>query len=958
MAGVEARPPAPKQRFRGATSAEVAKLLGVQRARQQLLPLVELYAGRKRAAEAMDFGDQMSRAAVVARDHAEVGTLERLRFKVVLLDEYQDTSHAQLTLLRSLFGGGHPVTAVGDPCQSIYGWRGASAGNLVRFPGHFPRRNGRHAQVTALTISWRNDEAILKLANAVSAPLRAPGQTVSVPELQPGPAGVGAGTVRCGLYLTVDDEAAWLAGRISEAWSADPEKPVTAAVLARKRSQFDQLATALRAAGLPVEVVGLGGLLDTPEVRDVVATLRVISDPTAGDALIRLLSGARWRLGPRDLAALGARSNVIARQRREGLAPAAQTAAQAAASTLPGLLGMGPADAAPAVVALPPDEVDERSIVEALDDLGPQNGFSPAGYARLCALRDELRSLRSRAAQPLPDLVAEVERTLGLDVEVATRRPQDQSLARGHLDAFSDVAAEFAETAETATLSAFLAYLRAAEDRERGLSPGQVEVQAGAVQILTVHAAKGLEWDVVAVPGLTSNVFPVEGGSSDTWAGSMGALPFDLRGDVDDLPVLDLGAASDQIEVEEARKRFVEACAERGLAEERRLAYVGFTRARHLLLCSGYWWDQASKPRGPSIFLDEVRTHCLDGGGSVDAWTDPPEPGENPLTAAARRADWPIDPLGSRRPALSAAAALVTGAARRAEITRLTEASRGADAERSAPSADDGRPAAEREAGAAWAVEAELLLAERARSRRRDQLDVELPSHLSVSQLVSLRRDPAELARAIRRPLPFAPAPLARRGTAFHAWLERRFGAQSLLDLDELPGAADAAAGPDSDLEALQEAFLASVWADRTPVQVEVPFATVVDGVVVRGRMDAVFADRAGGAGSGFDSGTAGVAGLNSAADTAGAIGRSGAGTSWDVIDWKTGAPPEGDAAAAAAVQLAAYRLAWADLAGVPVERVRAGFHYVRQNRTVRPVDLLDADGLADLVSTLPTIQP
>jgi DNA helicase-2/ATP-dependent DNA helicase PcrA len=544
--------------------------------------------------------------------------------------------------------------------------------------------------------------------------------------------------------------------------------------------------------------------------------------------------------------------------------------------------------------------VDERSIVEALDDLGPPNGFSPAGYARLCALRDELRGLRGRSAQPLPDLVADVERTLGLDVEVAARHADDQALARAHLDAFAAVAAEFAETAESVSLGAFVAYLRAAEDRERGLTPGHVAVQAGAVQVLTAHAAKGLEWDVVAVPGLTRRVFPAEGGPSDTWIAALGALPSALRGDEQDLPAFDLGGATDQAEVEVVRKRFVEECEERGLAEERRLAYVAVTRARHLVLCSGYWWDEATKPRGPSVFLDEVRGHC----DEPDVWAAPPDEGTNPLTAQARRAVWPLDPLGERRPALSAAAALVGEAAR-------------------TPATDE-----ERQAGAEWAEEAELLLAERARTRRRELYDVELPSHLSVSQLVALRRDPGELARSIRRPVPFAPAPLARRGTAFHAWLERRFGAQRLLDLDELPGSADAGAAPDSDFEALQRAFLASEWADRVPAQVEVPFATVVAGVVVRGRMDAVFADQPTGAGA----------------------------SRWDVVDWKTGAPPEGDGAEAAAVQLAAYRLAWADLASVPVEQVRAAFHYVRSNLTVRPVDLLDADGLAALLTNVPVV--
>jgi DNA helicase-2/ATP-dependent DNA helicase PcrA len=541
--------------------------------------------------------------------------------------------------------------------------------------------------------------------------------------------------------------------------------------------------------------------------------------------------------------------------------------------------------------------VDERSIIEALDDLGNPAAYSAAGYSRLCALRDELRSLRTRAAQPLPDLVADVERTLGLDVEVAARGSGDQALARAHLDAFGRVAAEFAETAESVSLGAFIAYLKAADDRERGLAPGQVEVQPGAVQILTAHAAKGLEWDVVAVPGLTKSVFPADSGPSDTWIAALGVLPSALRGDRADLPDLDLSATGDQVQVENERKRFAADCDERSLAEERRLAYVAFTRARHLVLCSGYWWDQATKPRGPSLFLGEVHDHCVAAGADPEVWAPPPSVTENPLTAVARHADWPADPLGARRTELTAAANLVLEAPHQ-------------------PLTDP-----EREAGADWAAEAELLLAERARYRRRDVHDVELPSHLSVSQLVILRRDPGELARNIRRPIPFAPAPLARRGTAFHAWLERRFGAQRLLDLDELPGAADAGAAPDADFEALQRSFLRSAWAERVPAQVEVPFATVVDGIVVRGRMDAVFAEPGG---------------------------------CWDVVDWKTGAAPDGDAAAAASVQLAAYRLAWADLAGVPVSKVRAAFHYVRSNKTIRPVDLLDSEGLTGLVKAVP----
>jgi DNA helicase-2/ATP-dependent DNA helicase PcrA len=240
-----------------------------------------------------------------------------------------------------------------------------------------------------------------------------------------------------------------------------------------------------------------------------------------------------------------------------------------------------------------------------------------------------------------------------------------------------------------------------------------------------------------------------------------------------------------------------------------------------------------------------------------------------------------------------------------------------------APTPGTGDDESVAEMAARWEREAGLLLAERDRQRVTRTIDVVLPAHLSVSQLVALQRNPQQLARRLRRPLPEAPDVYARRGTAFHLWLERRFGGAELLDLDDLPGSGDADAAPDSELAELQQAFLASVWADRTPHRVEVPFATLVAGVVVRGRMDAVFA----------------------------VPGRP---DHYDVIDWKTGKKPTGADATAAAVQLAAYRIAWAELAGVPVSQVGAGFHYVRDGGTVRPADLLDAAQLVVLVAGVP----
>ncbi|WP_243422811.1 ATP-dependent helicase, partial [Micromonospora globispora] len=646
----------------GRVYADVRKALQLQRTRLKLLPLVRAYARRKEDFEAMDFADQLARAARVARDHPGVGVIERDRFRVVLLDEYQDTSHAQVVLLNALFGGGHPVTAVGDPCQSIYGWRGASAGTLDRFPGEFARTDGAPAEVLSLTTSWRNRPEILGVANALATPLRAAG--AQVPELRAAlsvkesiahrtPGGAAGGTVHCALLETYADEAEWIADSVLAAWRGAarmpdalpehipvPQRPTTA-VLVRLRSQIPAIESALRARGLPVEVVGLGGLLDTPEVRDVVCTLRVLADPTDGAALLRLLTGARWRIGPRDLVALHRRARSIARSRRQ-------------------LVG----DDEPEITV---DALDEATLVEALADLGPAQAYSAEGYARLRAYGMELALLRYRLDQSLPELIADIERTIGLDVEVAVRAGRDGTgdagLARGHLDALGDVAARFSGETPGATLAGFLAFLAAAEDEERGLTPGEVEVVEGAVQILTAHAAKGLEWDVVAVAGLTRAVWPGPVRNSDHWLGGLGVLPFPLRGDADGLPELGLAAAEDQRGVARAVEDFTDAWRAHDEREERRLAYVAVTRPRRLLLCSGYWWGEGTKRfRGPSVFLREVHDACLDGGPGhvVDAWT--PEPAGdavNPTTEMVLRAEWPADPLGARRPALAEAAALV-----------------------------------------------------------------------------------------------------------------------------------------------------------------------------------------------------------------------------------------------------------------------------------------------------------
>src|SRR4029079_2691727 len=250
---------------------------------------------------------------------------------------------------------------------------------------------------------------------------------------------------------------------------------------------------------------------------------------------------------------------------------------------------------------------------------------SAEGHRRLAALSLELRRLRRRITAPLPELVAAVERTMGVDIEVAAR-PGGLRAGRPHLDRFLDVAADFAAEADEATLTAFLAFLDAAEDEENGLEAGEIVVDVERVQVLTVHGAKGLEWDVVAVPGLVEGVFPADPRSIN-WTRTRQELPGPLRGDYQDLPALDLAHAASRKQISALLDVHDSEVRQRHADEERRLAYVAFTRARSTLLASGYVWDGTTKPRTPSPFLLDAGTFA-----EPDEWAEPAPDEDNPVT--------------------------------------------------------------------------------------------------------------------------------------------------------------------------------------------------------------------------------------------------------------------------------------------------------------------------------------
>ncbi len=1047
---------------------DLRKVPDAARARLELLDLVGRYRADKRRLDLLDFGDQIALSATLARSHPEVGRALRAEFTVVLLDEYQDTSVAQRLLLSSLFGAGeqaspgerassgeqaspgdgapgargagggvgHAVTAVGDPCQAIYGWRGASVANLDDFPEHFPRAatgparadgppsltdaptaeapgavRGGPAERFALSENRRSGGRLLALANRLAVPLRA--RHAGVEALRPAPGAERDGLVRCALLPTHADEMAWLADSLAHLVRTGTE-PREIAVLCRMAVDFAEIHAALVSRDVPVEVVGLSGLLHLPEVADLVAVCEVLQDPTANAALVRLLTGPRWRIGARDLALLGRRARSLVRRDHESpdqdadcrLAEAVEGVDPAEAISLADALdtfvldtpapahpdhdhGQGPDHGQGEGPVPGPGPGPDRAAADAAHDLL----FSPQARVRFARLAAELRELRRSLGDPLMDILHRVLAVTGLEVELSASPHALAARRRETLGNFLDVAAGFATRQGSAsalegepTLLAFLGFLRTAAQYEKGLDntlPGG----ENTVKVLTAHKSKGLEWDVVAVPGLVTKTFPSEH-SRESWTASARVLPHALRGDADTLPTMASWDAR-------GLNAFKAAMKEHQRTEELRLGYVTFTRPRSLLLGSGHWWGPSQKkPRGPSAFLEALREHCEAGDGEIESWAPAPEPGEeNPALRdpdpdhdqdPTARADptWPLplDPtaLARRRRAAEAVRAhLVRQAAPphgEAAPGPAPEAPSGHDARHpaaqapapergaappAAPAADvdpyaadphDPDPCDDAVAGRSGESAGERLLPEEARlaaswDRDLDALAGELrraratvrevlvPAALSATQLLRLAADPDGFARELARPMPRPPRPAARRGTRFHAWVESRFEALPLplLGPDDLPGA-DEYGEPDDDggdLEALKEAFNRTPYARRTPYRVEAPFQLTLAGRVVRGRIDAVYRYRAPAAPrTGTDAAPEPVAPDGTPHDAAAHPYTY----TYEIVDWKTNRAQDADP-----LQLAVYRLAWAEQHGLPLSAVTATFLYVRTGDIVRP---------------------
>jgi DNA helicase-2/ATP-dependent DNA helicase PcrA len=485
-----------------------------------------------------------------------------------------------------------------------------------------------------------------------------------------------------------------------------------------------------------------------------------------------------------------------------------------------------------------------------------------------------------------------VIQALDLDIEVDAN--ESRPGGGRAFEAFFDALEGFQALGQGASLRAFLGWLREAETRDR-LTPRSDPPEEGCVQIVTIHGAKGLEWDLVAVPRLVTDELPRGKRDAQGWV-AFGQLPYEFRGDKGSLPVFVWRGAETRKQLLERHAQFKESVYAEQLLEDRRLAYVAITRARRRLLLSGSFWSTQVGARAPSEYLRELAED-----GVIDPVPEDVPAGPNPTIAEPELVPWPRDPLGGRRERVTRAAELV----------------------RAASPEPTGR----------WSTEATLLLAERERAAA-GPVRPPAPTRIPASRFSEFVWSRDEVADRLLRPMPEKPYRATRLGTQFHSWVENRPAqADELLaysdgfDSDALPTELDGdlVDADERKLAQLRANFERSEWAGRIPVEIEREVHLPFDGRIAICKIDAVYE-------------------LPPGAD---GLPR------FEIVDWKTGKPPSGPKdVERKSLQLALYKLAYSKWARVEPERIEAAFYFVADDLVIRPPAIADEAALLVLWRT------
>jgi DNA helicase-2/ATP-dependent DNA helicase PcrA len=786
------------------------KIVSATEQRKELVRAVDAYTKAKRRISRIDFGDQVTKAVEVLTQNDEVRETLQKRFSFILLDEYQDTNVAQRRMLQALVPPGGAITAVGDARQAIFAWRGATMFNLINFPEDFPRSGGSHYAPVSLSENFRSGSHILDVANEVVAPIdisRRPGDP-----LRAQPAN-GTGAVSIGLFSDERGETAWIAAeceRLHGTPTASGREPVAwrdIAILVRRKATMDMLLQALEEREIPVEVVGLGGLLKTPEVTEVVAWLRALeSKPGANRWLGRILLGPRWRIHYRDLSLLARWAALQNTDFKKRLADDDET---------------DPRDIEPGDVGY--------ALVEALGHLDEIEHLGAIAKRRLAAFSERLTALRKRSNAPLLELVQEIIREAGILDALESSHSRTAAAARQNISNFFDQVASFAPLEGEATLRSFIAYLDAAEVADETMEATQ-PADHDSVKLMTVHSAKGLEFECVFVPSVASkegrdgsptySIFPNTRALNPLT--SYGELPYEVREDREHLPSFDGKLPA-----------FTKAVKERAIEDERRLFYVALTRAKQRLAVTASWWYGRDKIfKGPSPFWQEL--DALESRGLVSVVRRDEQPAENPLfEAMGDRREWPPSPrIGMDDPLFPGGWGGAADAVAAGEVS--------VDSLVGGLSSDE-----QVVAGTRLAEHQRDLQVIAAAMQPQIAIQPQLPEMLSATSWVNLKK--GELtAWDLVRPLPQRPTAARRIGTEVHRLIEERSRGMSPFpdeaELDE-PSLITVPSRMATSLERWKD-----LYGERTIAllpsgepMIEVPFTLKKDGRMIRGRIDAVY---------------------------------------------------------------------------------------------------------------------
>ncbi|MDR0950160.1 MAG: UvrD-helicase domain-containing protein [Candidatus Ancillula sp.] len=448
-------------------SVDTQKILSVLNVQQILMDFVESYINKKLSLnpQVMEFSDQVEKALyIINRDSKNVEDI-RSQYKIVILDEYQDTSPSQAELIQKIFGNGFPVMAVGDPNQAIYGFRGASSSGLMNFPYICTNRDGSPAKILSLTISWRNSPEVLMVANKVIAPFtrqsidsQIPDNKIELKNLRENPFWTDDEQQVFAKFYSFDtieaeETARYLKNKFWD-WnnsSDNKNKKRTAAILFRARADFNLYANELEKLGIPFEIVGLGGLLETPEIMDILALLKITVDHGKSNELMRLISGQHFMIGIKDIDILGR----YAKNKKISLYQAV------------------------------------LDYTVAIEKKNKNIKISDTAKSRVLELSKLLKRVDELKSLSLSELIILTSKLLFLDIETDGK----------NINTFVKVANDYSESVSQPTLRNFLNYLEVADSAENGMDMPIEPVNKEAVQLITIHGSKGLEWDIVCSVG-------------------------------------------------------------------------------------------------------------------------------------------------------------------------------------------------------------------------------------------------------------------------------------------------------------------------------------------------------------------------------------------------------------------------------------------------------------------------